>query len=705
MTPVHHLRVTRPPVLTGNSVEEKREEIRCYFHKTFDLYEKLFDVITDDQAFFSRPEPLRHPLIFYFGHTAAFFINKMIFGKYIKDRINPKFESMFAIGVDEMSWDDLDTNHYDWPSVDEVRAYRAKARSVVDQFISDMPLSLPITQNDPAWLMLMGTEHERIHIETSSVIIRMLPLSQVSPNQLWAEYPKSGSAPANQLVSIKGAEVSLGKADKDQTFGWDNEFGKFEDSVQSFNAAKYLTSNQEFMEFVKDSGYQSENFWCDEGKQWLRDTGKTLPRFWSLEEGKYLQRNLLSTISLPLNWPVEVNYYEAKAFCVWKSNKTGKHIRLPLEKEWAVMRNKVSGDLTEWDTAPGNVNLEHYASSCPVDLFETDGIFDVVGNVWQWTETAIDGFENFAVHKLYDDFSVPTFDGRHLLFKGGSWISTGNEAQKSARYAFRKHFYQHAGFRYIEAEPITKEDQSTNIYESDELIAQYLEFHYGDEYFSVPNFPVACAQKCISFAGEGKKARALDLGCAVGRSSFELAKHYDHVTGIDFSARFVQEAARLQKDGKLAYSVRTEGDLEESKELTIERLEYESITDKLEFLQGDACNLKSIHSNFDLIFAGNLIDRLYNPKEFLAGIHNRIEDKGLFVITSPYTWLEEYTDKQNWLGARKIDDKVVTTFEAMKEVLEENFEFVDRSDVPFVIRETKRKYQHTVAEMTVWRKK
>jgi formylglycine-generating enzyme required for sulfatase activity len=53
---------------------------------------------------------------------------------------------------------------------------------------------------------------------------------------------------------------------------------------------------------------------------------------------------------------------------------------------------------------------------------------DVIGNVWQWTRTPIMPFKGFEVHPLYDDFSVPTFDGRHNLIKGGSWIATGNEA-------------------------------------------------------------------------------------------------------------------------------------------------------------------------------------------------------------------------------------------------------------------------------------
>ena len=75
-----------------------------------------------------RPESLRHPLIFYFGHTATFFANKLMVSKIIDGRINPKIESMLAIGVDEMSWDDFNEAHYDWPTMDEVRTIGIKSK-------------------------------------------------------------------------------------------------------------------------------------------------------------------------------------------------------------------------------------------------------------------------------------------------------------------------------------------------------------------------------------------------------------------------------------------------------------------------------------------------------------------------------------------------------------------------------------------------
>ena len=98
----------KPPLLTGTSVSDKKSEIKNYFRQTWSEYESLFSLINNDDAYFLRPEPLRHPLIFYFGHTASFYINKLILGKFISKRINGKLEAICAVGVDEMSWDDLE---------------------------------------------------------------------------------------------------------------------------------------------------------------------------------------------------------------------------------------------------------------------------------------------------------------------------------------------------------------------------------------------------------------------------------------------------------------------------------------------------------------------------------------------------------------------------------------------------------------------
>jgi hypothetical protein len=206
------LRNTRTIILNEGAATEKREEIRQYFHATYSLDDQLYETLASESAFYVRAEPLRHPLIFYLGHTAAFYINKLIVAKLTRERINPQFESMFAVGVDEMSWDDLDPANYDWPTLAEVKAYRDTVREVVDETIRTMPLVMPIHWDNPFWVILMGIEHQRIHIETSSVIIRRLPIEMVRQLPLWSICPKAGEAPANELLPVAGGRVVLGKS-------------------------------------------------------------------------------------------------------------------------------------------------------------------------------------------------------------------------------------------------------------------------------------------------------------------------------------------------------------------------------------------------------------------------------------------------------------------------------------------------------------
>ena len=692
------------PLLNGTDPELKRREILDYFHATFDRYEQLFEVLTCDEAYTVKPIALRHPLIFYFGHTATFFINKLVLAGLLEERINPDFESMFAIGVDEMSWDDLSDVRYNWPSVDEVRDYRRKARAAVDGLIRRAPLSLPIGWDDPFWIILMGIEHERIHLETSSVLIRQHDLKYVRPHPAWTPCRDSGTAPDNTVVDIPAAAFRIGRERSEPLiYGWDNEFGRNFVSTAGFQASRYLVSNREFLDFVEAGGYADDTLWQEEGAAWKRFARASHPTFWVKDGAHWKLRLMLEEVPMPWDWPVETNYHEAKAFCQWKARSTGQKVRLPTEDEWQALR-RFAGIADLPDDTPANLGLADAASSCPVSRFAHGPLFDVVGNVWQWLETPIYPFDGFAVHPIYDDFTTPTFDERHNLMKGGSWISCGNEASPMSRYAFRRHFFQHAGLRYVVADaPAT---QPTSHYETDRLISEYIEFHYGNEYFGVANFPQTLAQIAIRAMGNKPAGKALDLGCATGRASFELARHFERVTGLDFSARFIGIGTQLAEQGKLRYTLTEEGELVSYKEITLAELGLTEVASKVEFFQGDACNLKSIFSGYDLILAANLIDRLYSPARFLGTVHERLNPGGLLILASPYTWLEEHTKREDWIGGFKKDGENFTTLDGLKALLGEHFRLVgEPKAVPFVIRETKRKFQHTLSELTIWERR
>jgi hypothetical protein len=203
----------RTPNLADPDVARLRKTLRAYFTATFDRYESLFECLSGDEAYYVKPISLRHPLIFYFGHTATFFVNKLLLARLIDQRIDARLESVFAVGVDEMSWDDLDDTHYEWPSVADVRRYRGKVRALITRLIDHAPMQSPIDWNSPWWAVIMGIEHERIHLETSSVLIRQHALKYVQPSENWAALrPEPGSPPDNELVRVPGGSVRVGKA-------------------------------------------------------------------------------------------------------------------------------------------------------------------------------------------------------------------------------------------------------------------------------------------------------------------------------------------------------------------------------------------------------------------------------------------------------------------------------------------------------------
>lgn len=697
--------ITKTIDLKTGSSETKRQEILEYFEKTWAIDEKLYSQLKSDDVFYHRGDPLRHVLIFYLGHTATFFINKLFLAKIIDTRINAELESIFAIGVDEMSWDDLNERHYNWPTVPAVREYRRQAKELITRVILSAPLNLPISWNDPMWIILMGIEHERIHLETSSVLIRQLPLEEVVSGLFGEICNERGNAPGNNLQYVRGIEMKLGKPADHSFYGWDNEYGHYTENVEDFYASECLISNGEFLDFVKDGGYQNEEYWTEEGREWRNYIKAEMPLFWRKNGTDFKLRLVAEEIPMPWNWPVEVNYLEAKAYCNWKTALEGKTFRLPTEAEWYCLANYCNViDINETGTASGNINLEHFASPCPVDKFKNGDFYDVVGNVWQWTETPITGYAGFKVHPMYDDFSTPTFDGKHNLIKGGSWISTGNEATLHGRYAFRRHFYQHAGFRIVQSETelIIHNDE----YEMDTEVANSCEANWGDAFDFSPNFSKQLADYIITNYQDSDIINVLDLNANTGRLAFELAPNFPKITALDFSARFIRMPIQLQEKGFIRYILKDDGELVFYREVLLEDFELGENKKNILFMQDNANNMKPIYTGYDLIIVPNLLEELICPILFLKSIHERLNDNGLLIIASTYEWEANMVERKHWPGGFKQDGEPVTSFEGIQTILNEHFD-LDNNPINLIVtlRKSSRVSEQRMSEVTVWRKK
>lgn len=233
-------------------------------------------------------------------------------------------------------------------------------------------------------------------------------------------------------------------------------------------------------------------------------------------------------------------------------------------------------------------------------------------------------------------------------------------------------------------------------------MAEYLAFHYlkpenllprryGPP-FQIRNFPESCAALLLRESRRRgiRSLRALDLGCAVGRSSFELARKVPEVVGVDFSRVFVSAARNLASRGSLSFHLKQEGNLSQP-----ESAHYPSrnFRKRVRFLVGDALRLPKLGS-FDLVLAANLLDRVKDPKKLLQKVlPGLVRPGGLLLLTSPYTWSEEFTPRARWLK---------DSFPAIQKLLSPHFRLVRRQDLPFLLREHRRKFQLTFADASLW---
>lgn len=708
-----------------------RQDLLAYFDNTWALTEVLFSALQGEEAFTKPPvHGLRHPLIFYYGHPAILYVNKLRVAGLLKAPLHAQFENLFEVGVDEMSWDDMSKNEMQWPAVREVTEYRRQVYQLVRNLILEHPLldpqTNPISMKSPAWALVMGFEHERIHLETSSVLMREMPLQWLSRPEGWPGLPARSASPSDfpqEFLKFEKSRVQIGKPANISSFGWDNEYGRREIETPACEISRTLVSNEDFLEFVKDGGYRERRFWSADGWGWRSFRNSKAPIFWvpagpgGLHD--YRLRSTFELIDFQARWPVIVNFHEANAYCSWKTEKTGSAnpYRLISEAEHHLLRSQVAPD------APWNHNLQ-FGSETDVDRFVSKGVSDVFGNVWQWCEDEFNPLPGFQTHPYYEDFSSPCFDGKHQMIMGGSFASTGDEAEPFARFHFRPHFFQHAGFRCARTTETTDRRSAHHLgdihlggsdYESTELLSQYLLLHFGtdQEVLSLGEgptetlrFPQRCAQILTETAQrlQVPMNKALDLGCAVGGSAFALSASFKEVVGVDLSSSFIETARRLQNGEAVPFRRKDQGDLQT---LLTARHPSDAHPERIRFLEGDACQLPPKLNGFDGVLVANLLCRLPDPAACLksmSGPRGVVRPGGLLVLVSPYSWMDQHTPRDAWLGGQMANGSRWNSDDEIQRILSPDFHLVQQGNIPLLIREHERKYQYIVSRLLVWRR-
>jgi ergothioneine biosynthesis protein EgtB len=416
----------------------------------------LFQIVRPD-ALFDRPILERHRIIFYIGHLEAFDWNLICRGAFELPSFHPKFDQLFAFGIDPVDGGLPSDVPSDWPHLDEVVEYNRTIRARVDECLDAAMNGGSTIPANTLQLIHVAIEHRLMHVETLAYMLHQMSYDRKIAPAAPAALPASATHMQPHMVQIPAGTARLGlDITPDAPFGWDNEFAAHTVDVPAFAIDAQNVTNGQFVEFVVAGGYENRSLWSEADWEWKSKAGIRNPSFWTQRSGEWHYRAMFAEIPLPLDWPVYVSHAEASAYARWLDKA------LPTEAQFhrAAFGTPKSGEREfPWGNsapAPHHGNFD-FARWDPVPVGSHPagnsafGVADLVGNGWEWTSTIFEGFTGFQAFPFYPGYSANFFDGKHYVIKGGSPQTAARLLRRSFRNWFQPHYpYIYATFRCVE---------------------------------------------------------------------------------------------------------------------------------------------------------------------------------------------------------------------------------------------------------------
>jgi gamma-glutamyl hercynylcysteine S-oxide synthase len=443
-------------MLSSPSVGLDRQAVLHRFQRMRARTRALFDLL-DPCTYYTRPIPLRNPVVFYEGHLPAFAVNTLIKRGLGQPGIDAELETIFARGIDPAEETQaVARGNPAWPSREVVRAYADEADRRLVAAIANADLDRednPLLKGAEAlWTIL---EHEEMHQETLAYIWHEVPYAwKRKPEHYVTAPPRLRQAPPPARVTVPSGIATLGTAIAASgtealsprpmphppipvdLFGWDNELPVHQLAVDAFTIDVHNVTNGEYLTYIEMEGIAPPHFWESEGSGWV----------W---------RGMFERVALPLSWPVYVTWAEADAYARWRGmglpteaqfhraaygTADGRERRFPWGDD---LPHRAPGnfDFARWDPEPVGSHPEGASAF---------GVHDLVGNGWEWTADAFAPFEGFAPMASYPEYSAEFFDGEHFVLKGASPMTARALTRRGFRNWFRPRYpYVYATFRCV----------------------------------------------------------------------------------------------------------------------------------------------------------------------------------------------------------------------------------------------------------------
>jgi len=411
-------------------------EARC-------VTDALFAVVKPE-FLYERPIRERHRIVFYIGHLEAF--DRNLFDQRLFDL--PAFDSsldqLFAFGIDPVDGGFPTDVPGDWPALDIVRDYGARARAQIDQHLASFEIAHEGMRTGSAEQLLhVAIEHRLMHAETLAYMLHQLPLEQKIAPEGVATKPVPAHASDGSMVRVPAGSTVLGMPRQDGAFGWDNEFGEQRMDVPAFEIDRHMVTNGAYRAFIDAGGYRERSWWTEKDWTWKAAEQIEHPAGWSQRDGAWMLRTMFDEILLPADWPVYVSHAEASAYARWAGKS------LPSEAQWqraahgAPAATSGNFDFRNWDPQAVDSHPDN------VSAFGVEGQF---GNGWEWTSTLFDALPDFEAFPFYLGYSANFFDGQHYVLKGGSARTAACMLRPTFRNWFQPRYqYVYAGFRCVRA--------------------------------------------------------------------------------------------------------------------------------------------------------------------------------------------------------------------------------------------------------------
>ena len=345
------------------------------------------------------------PPKWHLGHTTWFFETFILKPNVIGYQdFNAEYNFVFNSYYESVGVRVIRTNrgNLSRPTVQDIYAYRDYVDAAMENLLR-CEVSAELYE-----LLTLGFYHEEQHQELLWTDIKYI-LGHNPLFPVYAEnYPRKNSMPKNDAVfiPIKSGLYEIGH--EGEGFYFDNELGRHTVYLPDFEISSEPVTNQEYLEFIQDGGYQNFRFWHAEGWDWVKNNEIKVPLYWHFIDGEWCNYTLGGIKKIDLQEPVcHVSYYEAAAYASWKG------LRLPTEFEWEVSSEKLN-----W------------------------------GSVWEWTNSAYLPYPGFftapgAIGEYNGKFMV-----NQVVLRGASVVTSPNHSRKTYRNFFQTSArWQYTGIR------------------------------------------------------------------------------------------------------------------------------------------------------------------------------------------------------------------------------------------------------------------